>query len=76
MSKASYTQTSFPVEAAQFVVATTPWPTGVTQQENGSYVLASEVGSLPIVDGEWVVTTQGRVSVWSNTDFSYGFIPT
>jgi len=76
MTKASYKQTSFPVEAEQFVVATTPWTSGVTQKESGNYVLASELGELPIVNGEWVVTTQGRVSVWSDAHFSYGFIAT
>lgn len=45
------------VDAEQFKIASLPWPTGVIKLENQDiYVIETLNGSVPITDGEWVVT--------------------
>ena len=76
MALANYVQTSFPIQAEQFQVSRTPWPSGVTHDsEAGTYSLTTEIGAISITDGDWVVINEGRKRVWTNAKFSYGFIP-
>ena len=76
MAFSNYIQTSFPIQAEQFEVSRTPWPSGVSfNEEEGTYSLSTETGSVPITDSDWVVINEGRTRVWTNAKFAYGFIP-
>jgi len=76
MALANYVQTSFPIQAEQFQVSHTPWPSGVAyDSETETYSLTTEIGTVSITDGDWIVINEGRKRVWTNAKFSYGFIP-
>ena len=75
MALENYIQTSFPIQAEQFEVSRTPWPTGVTyDSESETYSLATEIGSILIADGDWAVINEGRKRVWTDANFNYAFI--
>jgi hypothetical protein len=76
MALANYIQTSFPIQAEQFEVSRTPWPTGVTlDEESGIYYIATEIGTVVIEDSDWVVINEGRTRVWTDPNFNYAFTP-
>ena len=71
----NYIQTSFPIQAEQFEVSRTPWPTGVTyDSEAQTYSLATEIGAISIADGYWALINEGRKRVCTDANFNYAFI--
>lgn len=65
-----YRKISIYVDAEQFDSKRKPWPDGVEHMGFGEFGVEDEHGMFPIINGEWVVTEEGKRTVCSPDHFA------